>query len=409
MVLGLIAKPIATNALSIFRFQHQSRTVYLIDTPGFDDTSKSDVEVLKTIAHYFGVSYAAGRRLDGLIYLHRISDNRITGTAKQNIRMFKEFVGKDNLSIVTVATTMWKEAQMNDDLEREQELLDQPAFFGEIVDGGGKLLRHGPFGSDEVEKLSALSVVSHVLRKARQRDGHCVLQIQRELVDERKSLDETGAGKVLLTQVQAAREVFERDLEELKIEWQAQLEHRDSEARQNYEEVERELKAKVAKKDSEYLAFATDIVRMNEEEEDRVLQQLDSASAQWRLELSRKEKALQESDRSGRQLQNFEKESDQAPQVNVADVESLRKELAQLRTELKVRQRQGEKVRRAFEMDRFAIATVNGGKQAFFSSSLPILCHCNSSHRLQNSCTAMMNFIKKNVIRYVITKSGAMY
>jgi hypothetical protein len=343
--------------------------VYLIDTPGFDDTNRSNSDVLKTIAHYFSVSYAAGRFIDGLVYLHRISDNRMTGTAKQNINMFKEFVGGDNLSAITVATTMWKEGEMEDGLHREQELLEQPTYFGEIIDGGGRMLRHGPFkddDDDDDERMSALSIVSHVLKKARTRDGHLVLQIQRELIDERKPLGETRAGIVLSAQVQAAREGYERDLRELQDDWRAQLEKRDSEVRQNYEEVERELKAKVAEKDIEVQALAVNFVRMHEQEEDRVLQQIDRASEQWMLEAARKENALQKLERFGHELRHFEATEtgpEQAPQTDVVDVESLREELAQLRKEFNVRQQQGEKVRKAIKFNRGTSAIMNAGKQ----------------------------------------------
>jgi len=343
--------------------------VYFIDTPGFDDTNRSNPDVLKTIAHYFSVSYAAGRFIDGLVYLHRISDNRMTGTAKQNINMFKEFVGGDNLSAITVATTMWKEDEMEDGLHREQELLEQPAYFGEIIDGGGRMLRHGPFKDyhdvDE-ERMSALSIVSHVLKKARTREGHLVLQIQRELIDERKPLDETRAGRVLSAQVQAAREGYERDLRELQDDWRAQLEKRDSEVRQNYEEVERELKAKVAEKDVEVQALAVDFERMHEQEEDRVLQQIDRASEQWMLEATRKANALQKLERFGHELRPFEATEtglEQALQTDVVDVESLREELAQLRKEFNVRQQQGEKVRKAIKFNRGTSAIMNAGKQ----------------------------------------------
>lgn len=35
-------------------FELDGRTVTLIDTPGFDDTNKSEVEVLKLIADFLG-------------------------------------------------------------------------------------------------------------------------------------------------------------------------------------------------------------------------------------------------------------------------------------------------------------------------------------------------------------------
>ena len=38
------------------KFILDGRTVTLIDTPGFDDTSKSDTDILKMIAAYFATT-----------------------------------------------------------------------------------------------------------------------------------------------------------------------------------------------------------------------------------------------------------------------------------------------------------------------------------------------------------------
>ncbi len=67
-----------TEDLAIFNFPLQGYNVYLIDTPGFDDTNRSDVDTLKLIAHYLSVSYANRVCIGGIVYLHRISDNRVT-------------------------------------------------------------------------------------------------------------------------------------------------------------------------------------------------------------------------------------------------------------------------------------------------------------------------------------------
>lgn len=54
--------------------------VHLIDTPGFDDTNKKDVEVLRDIAGWLGVTYKKKILLSGLIYLHPIdSEVRLCG------------------------------------------------------------------------------------------------------------------------------------------------------------------------------------------------------------------------------------------------------------------------------------------------------------------------------------------
>ncbi|OCH83803.1 hypothetical protein OBBRIDRAFT_742684, partial [Obba rivulosa] len=74
-------------------FQLFDRNVTLIDTPGFDDTTKSDTDILKMIAVYLSTTYENGYKLSGVIYIHRISDFRMTGVSRRNFTMFRKLCG----------------------------------------------------------------------------------------------------------------------------------------------------------------------------------------------------------------------------------------------------------------------------------------------------------------------------
>ena len=117
-------------------------TVYLIDTPGFDDTNRSDNEVLCEIASWLTASYTAKIRLNGIIYLHRISDLRMQGSAKNNLFMFKKLCGQKALKNVILATTMWDRISEAEGEARENELITTPDFWGWMVSQGSKVYRH---------------------------------------------------------------------------------------------------------------------------------------------------------------------------------------------------------------------------------------------------------------------------
>ncbi len=51
--------------IQVYTFVHNNRTIHLIDTPGFDDTHRSDSEVLRDLAFYLTSSYDNGFRLTG--------------------------------------------------------------------------------------------------------------------------------------------------------------------------------------------------------------------------------------------------------------------------------------------------------------------------------------------------------
>ena len=72
----------------------------MIDTPGFDDTFKPDIEVLKTAATWLSEAYQKDLLLTGIIYLHRITDPKMGGTARKDLMMFKKLCGEDSFSNV---------------------------------------------------------------------------------------------------------------------------------------------------------------------------------------------------------------------------------------------------------------------------------------------------------------------
>jgi len=83
--------------------------VYLVDTPGFDDTDRDDIDILEEIAAWLGEQDQDQAPLSGLIYLHRITDPRIGGTAKRNLSMMQSLVGKDNMKNVVLVTNRWEQ------------------------------------------------------------------------------------------------------------------------------------------------------------------------------------------------------------------------------------------------------------------------------------------------------------
>lgn len=172
-----------TESLGIFRFSHEGRDVYLIDTPGFNDTERSDEETLRCIAHFLGISYANRRYITGIVYLHRITDNRMTGTNQRNIHMLKALCGQDAYHNIVVASTMWSLSDSQVLKGRETELLSRDCWFGSICGPrGAAYFRHAEMDSRAEEQCrSASRIISHFFRTSSL--GPVPLQIQHELVD----------------------------------------------------------------------------------------------------------------------------------------------------------------------------------------------------------------------------------
>ncbi|KAF9647084.1 hypothetical protein BDM02DRAFT_3065838, partial [Thelephora ganbajun] len=165
-------------------FTLDGQPVTLIDTPGFDDTNKSDTEILSLIAAYLAITYKAGSKLAGVIYIHRISDLRFTGITGRNFRMFRELCGDSTLKNVILVTNMWGMVTKAAGEARERGLTTK--FFKPVLDEGAQLVRH----HNTVE--SAHDIIRRILK-----NHPITLQIQRELVDEGKGITDTSAGEVI--------------------------------------------------------------------------------------------------------------------------------------------------------------------------------------------------------------------
>ncbi|KAH7400671.1 P-loop containing nucleoside triphosphate hydrolase protein [Phaeosphaeria sp. MPI-PUGE-AT-0046c] len=164
------------------------KRVCLIDTPGFDDTNRSDADILQEVAFWLIKSYELGVRLSGVIYLHRITDVRLGGSAVQGLNVFKAMCGADNFHGVTMATTFWDKVDDFDKArEDNKELLNNSSFWKDLADGNctTRSLTAG--------RTSALELVTAIAHS----NKRLVLNMQRQLVDEGLRIYETDAGKVL--------------------------------------------------------------------------------------------------------------------------------------------------------------------------------------------------------------------
>lgn len=169
---------------------NMSKRICLIDTPGFDDTNRSDTDVLQEIAFWLVNSYELGVRLSGIVYLHKITETRIKGSAVQGLKIFKAICGAESFHGITMATTFWDKVGTEGMQQADNnwiELQQNVKFWKELIDGGcSKQML-------SASRTSAMQVVQGIAR----RDIRLVLKMQRQLVDEKLLIYKTDAGKEL--------------------------------------------------------------------------------------------------------------------------------------------------------------------------------------------------------------------
>ncbi|OBT70767.1 hypothetical protein VF21_10215 [Pseudogymnoascus sp. 05NY08] len=267
------------------RDSHSTRRIHLIDTPGFDDTTRSDIKTLGILASYLGASYANG---DGWIKCTKYRD-------------VKELCGFTSYENVAIATTMWPQTSSDDPLgesshnmtalyQREVELLTDQRFWGEFAAKETAMFRHNKSGrrDGEGETTSARNIVSHLIAESDNNSTLKVLRLQREIIDEKKTLDETAAGIAIAGDLYKARKEHEQQLLDLETELKERLAMADASHDEELQELKSEIQMTMAKAQEETKALQKSMELELEELEDSVRQIREEANIlRWSAETER--------------------------------------------------------------------------------------------------------------------------
>ena len=118
-------------------------TLVLVDTPGFDDTKMSDFEIFQTIATWLEATYEKGQLLSGVVYLHRITNTRVAGSARRALHVFQRICGDDSYQNVILATTFWNSVAHCEEtgVDRERQLLSNDGFWKCMKEKGAQTTR----------------------------------------------------------------------------------------------------------------------------------------------------------------------------------------------------------------------------------------------------------------------------
>ncbi|KAJ3509702.1 hypothetical protein NMY22_g16205 [Coprinellus aureogranulatus] len=300
-------------------FPVDGRKVVLVDTPGFDDTTRSDSEILKLIADFLATSYQNGYKLTGLLFIHRISDFRMGGISLKNFKTFRKLCGEATLRNVIIVTNMWGEVTPELGAQREHELSTSPDFFLPALDKGAKMMRH--LNTSQ----SGITIVKHILGS----NNPMALQIQTEIVEERKDVSQTAAAEEIERELRAEKERQRVEAERVKREMEEAAKRRDEQLRWE--------------RDQEALRRQAELDRIAAEQK-RVQEQMERE----RLEMERRMREEEEARR--REMERIHRENQaRIEQERIAAEEAQRRaheEQARLQRELEWQMAQRRRRRR---------------------------------------------------------------
>ena len=178
--------------------------------------------------------YSAGVKLAGIIYAHRISDEKFGGLAAKNFRMFRELCGEKTLKNVVLMTNMWGRATPEQEAAREQQLKDK--YFKAAIEKGAQMCRH----SNTPE--SAREVLRKILR-----NRPAALKIQSELVEQHMDVGQTGLGVELNKEICELVERYRREVRELEETMRKAMDDKEEAYRRELREEKRKAQEEIKK------------------------------------------------------------------------------------------------------------------------------------------------------------------
>ncbi|CAG8599854.1 12087_t:CDS:10, partial [Acaulospora colombiana] len=131
--------------------------------------------------------------LAAILYLHRISDNRMAGSPLKNLELFASLCGRSAMPHVVLVTTMWSHVSEKVGAEREEQL--KTSFWHDMMEKGCSVRRF------EDTHKSAWDIIKFASSKS-SNDPQTNVLISTELVDRHKKLKETQAGTTLNKQLE---------------------------------------------------------------------------------------------------------------------------------------------------------------------------------------------------------------
>ena len=170
----------------------------------------------------------------GIIYLHDISQDRITEVARKNLSVFKKLCGDRAAKHVVLATTKWSNLANETINQRETELRE--TFWKGMSSKGSSMTQFE--GTPE----SAQKIVQDILTN---RSSDVSLRIQKELVDLKRYLPQTDAGKTLYYDLKELLGQLKGELTQLRNIDQADRD-RDDTWQKDYDDVKERIKSIVA-------------------------------------------------------------------------------------------------------------------------------------------------------------------
>ncbi|KAG4431744.1 hypothetical protein IFR05_012778 [Cadophora sp. M221] len=276
-----------TSEVRAYEFLHKGKHYILVDTPGFDDTTRSDSQITEKILTWLKTSMIEGTRLNGVIYLHRISDTRMAGTALRNNRMFRKLCGADAFKNIILATTFWGKVTNSVGERRERELRENMDFWGGMLKGGAKMVR---LQRDRQAGLDLIEMISG--------QGKFTLEAQDEMVNGGQDARKTSAMREETDALEKVQKELEAKMNAERIKLQQE---EDKKRREREKRLRDEQEALRKKREQERIAEENRRAKAKADAQRAHAKQLEDMRRERRLQEERIKREKEEMERKERE------------------------------------------------------------------------------------------------------------
>jgi len=196
----------------------------------------------------------------GVLFLHRITDNKFTQTARRISDMLKSLCGAAAMNHLMLCTTMWDKVSQEEGDERLDELCDTGAWKDMIANGAsiGLISSVSPTAAADAE-----AIVNELILNVQPVE----LAIQDEMINQGKTVAQTGAGKVLTEHLREAREEAEREMQAIRETMRKENEAITAKANQALLAQEREVERLKKLTEEQISAAKLDAERLRQQRE----------------------------------------------------------------------------------------------------------------------------------------------
>ena len=280
----------------------------------------------------------------------------MTGSLKRNVEIFRELCGEGAFPNIAVLTTMWttdiQSLEYTKELQREEQLRNN--YLLDILDEGGLMFRVKSRSGSSIDETSAKNIFADLFNSWK--DDKITLKIQYELViDPHATLNETAAGKVLLSHMEESSELYTSQIQEIGESLQnaaTEISREPNALREQRNEIEEYLSN--IRRDQQNMHLS--LLEIHIQERDRLVNEIGRLEQRWKDEMRTKEREqrhrerilldLLRADDDRRKMHDQEQKARQ--ERHEAELETIRVEMETMRQETDAKLNATQKAKKAW-------------------------------------------------------------